>query len=285
MNCYSEILDTSLLTSEQLAIITVVNLILMIANVTVSTLVIYLLIKTKQILQITCKLIFLLSTSDLPLGVFCQNLFLVIIFSKKCSVIEAYSFLSAFLLHSSYYTVALIGVDRYLRIKYYGDFGNFWTTRVVLKFTCVSIFLALLQAVLVLTALVYGIERISTPIYITIDAVVIALITFFQIQTIRATNAIHNKSTVVEPEIINKRITKLSMRIMLLLCFFVTPHLIVFALRETIRYRLNIYEKNILEFFSFMSLILTYGNSFANAILFLMTNVKAKRVLRYFRYQ
>ena len=105
--------------------------------------------------------------------------------------------------------------------------------------------------------------RISTPVYITIDAVVITLITFFQIQTIRATNAIHNKSTVVESEVINKRIIKLSNRviiIMLLLCFFVTPHLIVFALRETIQYRLNIYEKNILEFFSFMSLILTYGN-------------------------
>ena len=52
MNCYSEILDASLLTSEQLGIITVVNLILMIANVTVNTLVIYVLIKTKQILQI-----------------------------------------------------------------------------------------------------------------------------------------------------------------------------------------------------------------------------------------
>ena len=157
MNCYSEILDASLLTSEQLAIITVVNLILMIANVTVNTLVIYVLIKTKQILQISCKPIFLLSTSDLLLGVFCQNLFLVIIFSKKCSVIEAsYSFLSAFLLHSSCYTVALIGVDHYLRIKHYGDFRNFWTTRVVLKFTCVSVFLALLQAVLVLTTLVYG---------------------------------------------------------------------------------------------------------------------------------
>lgn len=99
--------------------------------------------------------------------------------------------------------------------------------------------------------------RISTPVYITIDAVVITLITFFQIQTIRATNAIHNKSTVAESEVINKRIIKLSNRIMLLLCFFVTPHLIVFALRETIQYRLNICEKNILEFFSFMSLILT----------------------------
>ena len=69
---------------------------------------------------------------------------------------------------------------------------------------------------------------------------------------------------------------------MLLLCFLMNPHLIVFAVRETIRYRLNIYEKGILEFFSFMSIILTYANSFANAVLFLLTNVKARRILQNF---
>ena len=70
---------------------------------------------------------------------------------------------------------------------------------------------------------------------------------------------------------------------MLLLCFFMTPHLIVFDIREPIRYELNIYKKRILEFFSFTSIILTYPNPFANAVLFLMTNMKAKRVLRNFR--
>ena len=55
MNCCSEILETSLLTSGQLVILNVVNLVLMIANITANALVIYVLIKTKQILQITCK--------------------------------------------------------------------------------------------------------------------------------------------------------------------------------------------------------------------------------------
>ena len=283
MNCESEILEASLLTSEQLAILTVINLILMIANTTANTIVLYVLVKTKQILQTTCKLIFMLSASDQLLGVFCQNLLFVMLFSTKCSVIEAFLFVSVFLLHSSCYTVALIGVDRYLRIKHCGDFKNFWTTRVILKLTCAVIFLALLQAVLVLTSVLMGKEHISKPIYFTIDAVVIVLITFLQYQTIRKTNALNNASTVAASEIINKKVTKLSMRIMLLLCFLLTPHLIVFSVRETIRYRLNIYEKGILEFFSFMSVILTYGNSFANAVLFFMTNVKARRVLRNFR--
>ena len=93
--------------------------------------------------------------------------------------------------------MALTGVDRYLRNKHYGDFRNFWTTRVVLKFIFAAIFLALVQAVLVLTATVLGKERINTPIYITIDVVVIGLIKFLQIKTIRTTNTLHNESAVV----------------------------------------------------------------------------------------
>ena len=55
-----------------------------------------------------------------------------------------------------------------------------------------------------------------------------------------------------------------------------------YIVRENIRKRLDIYEKPILEFISFMSIILIYANSFANAVLVLMTNEKAKRFLRNF---
>ena len=50
MNYYSEIFQASLLTSGQMAALTVVNLILMVANIFANALVIYILIKTKQIL-------------------------------------------------------------------------------------------------------------------------------------------------------------------------------------------------------------------------------------------
>ena len=164
----------------------------MIANITANTSVIYVLVKTKQILQITSKLIFLLSTSDLLLGILCQNLLFVIFFLTKCSVIEAFLFLSAFLLHSSCYTVALIGIDRYLRIKHFGHFKTFWTTRVVLRLTCAAVFLPSIQAVLVLTAAILRKEHIGTPIYLTIDVVVIGPITLLQVETIRKTNTLHN---------------------------------------------------------------------------------------------
>ena len=235
MNCYSEIFQASLLTSGQLAALTVINLILMVANIFANGLVIYILIKTKQILQTACKLIFVLSASDLLLGLFCQNLLFAMFYTTKCSIIEAYLFLVTLSLHLSCYTLAIIGVDRYLRIKHYRNFRTIWTRRVVLKLFFVAVFLALLQAVLVLAGSVLGKQHIVTPFYIAVDGVVIGLITFLQVQTIRTSNAVHNESTAVASDIINKKITKLSMRIMLLLCVFITPHLIVYTLRENIR--------------------------------------------------
>ena len=281
MNCYSEIFQASLLTSGQLAALIVIILILMVANIFANGLVIYILIKTKQILLTACKLIFVLSASDLLLGLFCQNLLFAMFYTTKCSIIEAYLFLVTLSLHLSCYTLAIIGVDRYLRIKH-RNFRTIWTRRVVLKLFFVAVFLALLQAVLVLAGSVLGKQHIVTPFYIAVEGVVIGLITFLQVQTIRTSNAVLNESTAVASDIINKKITKLSMRIMLLLCVFITPHLIVYTVRENIRKRLDIYEKGIIEFISFLTIILIYANSFANAVLFLMTNVKAKKFLQNF---
>lgn len=69
---------------------------------------------------------------------------------------------------------------------------------------------------------------------------------------------------------------------MLLFCGFITPHLLIYVLREIIQDKLNEHEKSWVDFFSVISWIVLYINSFANAVLFLMTNMKAKRFLRSF---
>ena len=68
----------------------------MVGNIFANALVIYILIKTKQILQIACKLIFMLSASDSLLDLFCQNLLFAMFYATKCTIIEAYSFLVTF---------------------------------------------------------------------------------------------------------------------------------------------------------------------------------------------
>ena len=74
VSCYTSVFDVSLLTSRQLIIITIVKMIFMSANVIANALVIYILIKTGQTSNITSKLIFILSASDLLQVLFSQYL-------------------------------------------------------------------------------------------------------------------------------------------------------------------------------------------------------------------
>ena len=280
MNCYKDIFDASFLNSRQQSALTVVNLFSMTGNVMANVLVVYIVIKTGQISQITCRLVLMLSASNLLLALFCQSLLNALFYVTHCSVVEAYAFFSVFLLHTSGYTIAIIGVDRYLRIRYYAIINTIWTTKKVLKSTLILFFLALFQATMITAGLLLGKKQFVMPFYITVDVIVMGTIILLQVLTIRTSNALYNESTLVTSGRINKKITKLSMRIMLLLCIFITPHLIIYAAREVIPYRLYYFKKSTVEFVSMISLVWAYANSFSNAVLFLMTNVKAKRLLR-----
>lgn len=168
-------------------------------------------------------------------------------------------------------------------IKFHANLRALWTIRVASTLICVWFFLALFQAVMLTTGLILRRHQIVVPIYIGIESIVISIIIFLQILTIQTSSSVQNQSTVRTFERINRKITKLSMRTMLLLWFFYTPHvMIIKPIRSSIRNQLNDNEKSILEFTNCMSIIFTYANSSANAVLFLTTNVKAKRYLKRF---
>ena len=167
------------------------------------------------------------------------------------------------------YVVAVISIDRYVRIKDYANFKRIWTT------------LALFQALMVTMAFILRKPRIGKLVYAAMDCMIIGVIFWLQIQTIRTSNAINSELTISTLGNINKKIAKLSIRIMILFCFFYAPCFIVGTIvRHFIIHRLNANEKIKLGFLSCLSVVFSFGNCSANAILFLMTNVKAKRLLR-----
>ena len=94
----------------------------MTVNVITNASAIYILIKTRQISHVTCKLIFMLSASDLLQGLISQNLLTARVYETSRSVSEVSKFLSVFLSHLSNYIITIIGVDRYFRIKHYANF-------------------------------------------------------------------------------------------------------------------------------------------------------------------
>ena len=161
-----------------------------------------------------------------------------------------------------------------------------WSTKVVLIFICSGCFLAFLQAVIVTVGLALELDRFVVPIYVVMDVFIVGMVIIPQVKTIRTSRNVHNMSTVANSEIINKKVTKLSMRIMLLLCFFFAPDTIILnIIRSIIKHQLYSNGKSVLEFIADISVVFAFGNCFTNATLFLITNVKAKKFLRDFRRQ
>ena len=87
---YTANMNSEYLNSRQLAAVTVINLIIMVANVTGNTLVIYVLKKTNQIAGIACKLIFMLSISDFLVGAIVPLFILHCVFQISCYSIILY---------------------------------------------------------------------------------------------------------------------------------------------------------------------------------------------------
>ena len=171
--CFSNILEVSFLTSEQLITLLAINITSVTVNVTANALVIYILIKTEQLSNITFKLIFSLTTSDMLTTLTSQSLLAVMLHGKYCSFKGAFVFLSVFFYHFGSYIVALLGVDRYLRIKHYSNFRSITTT-----FITVILFLASLQALMITLSSTLEESRIVLPFYITVDGIMIGTVAF-----------------------------------------------------------------------------------------------------------
>ena len=131
---------------------------------------------------------------------------------------------------------------------------------------CIVFFLDMIQAVTITTGASLGREYIASSFYIVVDGVVIGTVTFLQIKPIQISNTLNNQSTVASLRGINKNISKLSMQIMILLCIFTTPQIVVYIVREIIADQLSDYKRSIIEFFSFLSLIIASANSLANVV-------------------
>ena len=280
VNCYSAVLKVSFITQRQLTVLTTANLTVMVGNVLSNALVVFILIKTKQIANITCKLIFMLSVSDLMVGLFGQTLFTTMFYVQNCLFAHASIFVLVFAVHLSIYTISIIGVDCYLRIKHYTSFKVIWTTKVVISLISIATIFALFQAVMTTIGLLSDQKLITETIYIAADSIILGMIIFLEILTVRTSNSIHKESQITTSERIDKKIAKLSLRIMFLLFFFLTPGPVLHILRSIIENKVKKLEKSVLEFFSVIGMIFIFGNSATNAVLFLMTNVKAKRFLR-----
>ena len=279
--CQTSAADVIYLTSGQLASLTIANCIVSASSLFTNALVIYILIKSKQVTKASCKLIFQLSISDILIALFVQNLYLAVIYGTTCFVKIASQFSLTFLSRLSGYTIGIIGVDRYVRIKYKMRFKSILTTKFMMNMIVLVWMTAFLHAVWITVGLVKNETNIVRTVSLVIDASAFVFVVFLQLRTIREMNALSiasTRATVIQGT--NRKVTKLCARIMLLFLVFTTPFLIINFIKNKRYSYLEKDVKSLMEFIYRLSMIFGYSNSFSNAVLFLTSNVKARRFLK-----
>lgn len=138
-------------------------------------------IKTEEISNITSKLIFSLTTSDVLITLTSQCLLAVILHTKYCSFKVAFIFLSVLFYNFGSYIVAFLGVDSYHRIKYYSNFRSIWTTKVATTLIIVMFFLIYLQALMITLSSTLEESKIVLSFYVTIDGITIGMVPFLKL--------------------------------------------------------------------------------------------------------
>lgn len=93
-------------------------------------------------------------------------------------------------------------------------------------------------------------------------------------------NDMHDLLTILSSASIDNKITKLSLQIMLSLCFFVTLHQVVYVLQHIFHDKLDYYKKSAIKFIAVKFATNFTQNLLANVIVFLMKNFEAKRFLQ-----
>ena len=227
------------MTQRQLIVLASVNLIIMVGKEILNALVVFILIKTRQIVNIACKFIFMLNVSDLMVRLFGQTLFTTMFYMQSC-------------------LVARVSVFASVSVTFIFD---------------------VFKAVMTTIGLLSDQKLITGTIYVVVDSIILCMIFFLQVLIVQTSNAMNNESKITITERIDKKITKLSLRIIFLLLFFLTPCHVLHILHSITENKVTKFENSGLEFISVIGMIFIFGNSAANNVLFLTTNMKAKRVL------
>lgn len=263
------------------------DFVIMLLNLVTNGLVIYVLLVTKQLTNISLRLIFFLCVSDLCLGVISQPLFAVMMNSYAdqcyCSFESIVQFFAILFTHTSAYSIAVIGYDRYCRIHHLNRYHEMMQPWKLLILSFSIIILSLCQAVFYVLGTQMEFFDLMKKIAVIIDAFIATSSLIIYLVTLRIMQRRRVATIYVGQDIfqsIDRVITRVSSRILLALILFYLPYVIISALYSNMNGKVSADKQNILTFALFLGFLLAYCNSWANAVIFICANPKARDIFR-----
>ncbi|XP_057290290.1 uncharacterized protein LOC130612979 [Hydractinia symbiolongicarpus] len=280
--CETTYSGKSYLNNEQIISLITLNVTVMILNLIFNSAVIYGLIATKQVKNYSLKLILYLSINDCCLALITQTLFTVMLvkFEDKshCDFETIVQFFAIFFTHISAYIIALIGFDRYIHMRYLNRYAQVITnTRVMIMLTAV-VLLSLTQATVYVLGTQLNFLSKAKRIIVGIDAVIAISVFTAYIMTVRVVKG-HSKRTECRDMLkaVDTTVTRTASRILTAIVIFYIPYIIVSFTHAAVSEKWDGNKKQWLEYALLLSFVLTYCNSFVNAIIFLSLNKKVRK--------
>ena len=188
---FTEFCETGILhlTHQHRAILTALDVLVLLRNAVANTLVIYILIKTKEIIKFSCRLMCLLSANDLAIASVAQTSFITQIYGANCTAFLVCQWACRFLPRLSVYMIGVTGIDRYVRIRYKMKFKVIMATRLLIILMVFIFCVTSIQVLLITLGALLHKESVFSSTALGIDIFLFIFVVCLQIRTIATTNS------------------------------------------------------------------------------------------------
>ena len=268
---------------SHVVILLILDGVTLIGNLISNFLVMFIINQTKQIKCTANKMLFQLSFADFFVALFAQSLYFIVIlfYEKRLYTVEAMQmFVGVLLVNVSCYTIALLGLDRFIRIKYTtSHLQIFSQKRVYLMMAMIWIY-SLVNAIFTFMSFTLDLPIMSlvNSVLETTTAIIICTLQIAPATVMRKIRDSSNNPTIMEKT--SQYIIRLQSKTVSLFLVFFGPFLIIVVIYKVYGKYTSGATRSNMEFLLLLSYQFAMINSFANAVLFLVTNVQSKLLLR-----
>ena len=247
-----------------------------ILNLTSNLLVIYLIFKTKQYRNSSVKLILMLSISDMLTASISQPLFVYFLYYNflPCRVTIFLQFVFFFFPYFSVYVIAFIVYDRYARITYLSRYHLLMSRRKLIFGIILALCATTIQDAIITLGTLQEKPKISGFGVLPLNVITLVFEIVIYTKTINKLRLYKNERKQKKMPVADTSFTKLAAAYLLMIIIFFVPFMVI----NTVY---TLYPKTSQSFLSIqytwlISMIVYCINSFANAVIFLRVNRKAK---------
>ena len=275
--CLSTYRGKVFITDNQRYFLVTFDLLVLILNFTANSGVIIALVMAKFMRNTSLILLFLLSISDIFLALITQTLFAILIGGYAdqtyCTFEMIVQFFAIFLTHTSGYTIACIGFDRYARMRYLNRYSLVVTRKKVLTTSFIIYLLSFLQGMLYVLGTKFDVFEKLKQVAVGIDFVIALFVVGIYLLTIKVVKEHRNNSQNRDfLANVDRKITHLAAKILLAVLILYGAYIVISVCHMILDKKLKGNAKAWLNFALHFGYLLTYCNSFTNAVLFLTMN-------------